>query len=297
MIFTVLAFTRLKSTTRVIVDCGYDTHSLLIFVVIYYAQMENQDRIIIEYRRYYHLVLRQQINESAPVNRQKSTRSATLQVAAMINICLNLIMLLILIFRTAHDEISIMSRLVLLFSFISLSFDHAVVALGAYIGESRTLKILSKLRCGFHAIAMPLLFLPISEVCTRVDLISKTTDNLTISISILLAAHEAMVWYKYDIHDLVLLDRRDSVVNTGLSFAGSLSYISGRGFKAFAPAILFNLFALYVGMYLLWNGFSGEFLFVSAMTTLVSNVLNKPFLQMLGETVLLGSILRTLMVL
>jgi len=270
------------------------------FRIIYrlsYAQMKNQDRIIIEYRRYYHLVLRQQIHESAHVSRQKSTRSATLQVAAMINICLNMIMLLLLLFRTPHGEISFISRLVLSFSFISLSFDHAVVALGAYIGESRTLKILSKLRCGFHAIAMPLLFLPITEACTRTNLISKTTDNITISVSILLAAHEAMVWYKYDIHNLVLLDRRDSAVNSGLSFAGSLSYISGRGFKAFAPAILFNFFALYLGMYLLWNGFSGHFLFVSATITLVSNVWNKPFLQMLGETVLLGGIFRTLRVL
>lgn len=261
-------------------------------------KMKNHDRTVIEYGRFYHLVLRQQSKESAHGGiRQNSKRFISLNVAAMINICLNMIMLLILLFRTAHDQLSFVSRVVLILSFVSLIFDHSVVALGSYIGESRLLQMLSKMRCGLHAIVMPLLFVPITEACTRTNLISQKGGNITTFISFILAAHEAIIWYKYDIHNLVLLDRRDSVVHTGLSFAGSLSYVSGRGFKAVAPAILLNLFALFVGMYSLWNGFWGKYLFTCALVTLLSNVLNDPFAQMFGETVLLSGIYRTLILL
>jgi hypothetical protein len=259
--------------------------------------MEDHDRIVIEYRRYYSSVVTQQTKESPHGIRQKSTRSTKLHVVTMINICFNVIMLLLLLFQTARDQISFTSRIILAVSFISLIFDNAVVALGAYIGTSRTLKLLSKLRCGLHAIGMPILFVPITEACTRSNMISHNSGNITTFVSFILAAHEAIVWYKYDIHDLVLMDRRESDVHIGLSFAGSLSYTSGRGFKAVAPAILLNLYALLVGMYLLWGGFGGEYLFMCALITFLSNAFNDPYAQMLGETVLLGGILRTLILL
>lgn len=223
----------------------------------------------------------------------------SLHISAFVNNVLNGIMLYVLLFRCPEKKISWFSKVIMAFMFISKCFDHTVVASGTYFGDGYTLKKLSKIRCGFHGLAMPLLFIPVTEVWTRSNSVTSRKGNLISLVATAFAFRKAFFWYNYDIQRLILVDRRDYTSHSGFCFAGSLSYVSGQGLMMAVPAILLVVFSSVVGLHLIYNDIhvAGWWILNSSLITFVTTFLQDPFAQVMGETILLAGILKTLMVL
>jgi hypothetical protein len=212
-------------------------------------------------------------------------------------VVLNFNLLLLSRFCRHRHETSSASHLILCLGFCSLIYDNFVVGFGSYFGESNRLRIMSKIRSLVHGVTMPLLFIPIFEVYARSSLISSSAGRIASLIAYAYATYEAIDWLKYDIQDLRLVDHRDSMKHSGLNFAGSLSYSSGKVVKMVVPAILVIFCSLGVGSQMMRNGLvAGKWMFASALFAFITSCVQIPFAQMFGESMLLAGIYKALMV-
>ena len=85
--------------------------------------------------------------------------------------------------------------------------------------------------------------------------------------------------------------------HSGLNFAGSLHYSSGKVVKMVVPAILVILCSLGVGSQMMRNGLvAGKWMFASALFAFITSGVQIPFAQMFGESMLLAGIYKALMV-
>ena len=208
----------------------------------------------------------------------------------MLNALLSLtLIVIILVFFGSHSLSSFWSAFCIMFSQLGLIYDNLVNALGKYIGEGQNLCLLSKVQFLFHAVGIPLLAIPVTEVgVSQGVVLGADTQFIMTSVALFWAAFELFRWLSYDKKDLKLVDLRCCKGHKAPYLAGTLAYTSGKFLELVLPCILLIFYELTVGCCILWNDLKpsliGLFLTTSALTTLLfSTIPGGPDIQLYGE--------------
>jgi hypothetical protein len=138
-------------------------------------------------------------------------------------------------------------------------------------------------------LSIPLLFLPIIEIASICGLFSAGAAKTISGLIAAFALHETFDWLRFDIQKMVLVDNRDSTTPSTRALPGTLWYSSGKVLKNIVPVATLQLFLLIMGS-ILWrrNVPAGPLMLVSGVSCLLSCSLQRPDVQALGETVMVG---------
>ena len=172
-------------------------------------------------------------------------------------------------------------RYSMIFSFVGMCYDNVISGLGRYIigkesdensssnrRRHQVLRNLTKGRYLFHAAVMPLIFLPMLEVCTFMDnnvitgaLHLKNHVNVVSTcfiVAILMALIECIDWLRYDSEKFVPIDQRYSTKNIQHHLAGTYKYTCPNVLKCVLPAIITTLLQIIVGLYITISSISSR---------------------------------------
>ena len=105
---------------------------------------------------------------------------------------------------------ALLSVLILEGSFLGLVIDNMINASGKYIGESLTLRRLTRVRLALHGLSIPSCFIPVIELGKRAKLFSNRVSNICMGIWLSYAFAEFIGWvFLYDINELKVVDNRN----------------------------------------------------------------------------------------
>ena len=105
---------------------------------------------------------------------------------------------------------ALLSVLILEGSFLGLVIDNMINASGKYIGESLTLRRLTRVRLALHGLSIPSCFIPVIELGKRAKLFSNRVSNIGMGIWLSYAFAEFIGWvFLYDINELKVVDNRN----------------------------------------------------------------------------------------
>jgi hypothetical protein len=227
--------------------------------------------------------------------REKASSQSKTQVtiwsgtyAHVFNIMMSLA--LITVFKVyGGSSLSTLSAFCTYFSQVGLIFDNIINAIGKFVGEGSTLRLLSKVRVLFHVVGIPLLAIPVTEVAVASNVLSAGTQHVISTLAMLLASVEFLKWSAYDIRKLKLVDLRSSKDHEGAYLAGTLAYTSGKFLELVLPAVFLVLYEMIIGCSIVHGGDQSMFrtgllLIVSAVATLLSCAIpGRPDIQLYGE--------------
>ena len=192
-------------------------------------------------------------------------------------------------FLRSQSAGSILCKAVMSATFLALIYDNMVMALGKYIGEGKILKKLSKARSVLHGLTIPMLFLPLVQSTSSVGLLTVNTTRILYSLIGIFATHEFIDWLRFDSEKMILVDNRDSVSSSVRQMAGTLMYSSGKVLKSVLPVVAVQLSLLILGPVLWRRGaVGGLYMFLSGSLCLFTCSLQRPGIQALGETGMMG---------
>ncbi len=200
---------------------------------------------------------------------------------------------------------------------LCLIYENGVTAMGRYIGEGKLLRVLNKNRFVLHAMAMPLLAIPVTEIAMRQSIYDVNTQT---RICVFLSGWSVIDLTKWNAfhhsHDFRLVDNRESKVNKGPYLPGTLAYTSDAFWEIVLPPVLLVLYEFLVGSAILakpafsfeicdttldqsldlapspsaristsWPPMSAVYLILSAVLTLCTSGMayGLPEIQLLGE--------------
>jgi hypothetical protein len=217
----------------------------------------------------------------------------------VINIVMSLA--LITVFQGySGSSLSTFSAFCTYFSQVGLIYDNIINAIGKFVGEGPTLRLLSKVRVLFHVVGIPLLAIPITEVAIACNVLSAGTHHIVSTLAMLLASFEFLKWSAYDVRHLKLVDLRSSKDHKGAYLAGTLAYTTGKVFELVLPAVLLVLYEMVIGCSIVHCGDpsmfrTGLLLIVSGVATLLSCAIpGRPDIQLYGENLHGGMIFSAL---
>ena len=174
-----------------------------------------------------------------------------------------------------------LTRYSMIFSFFGMFYDNVICGLGKYIvgkddendenshsNNNRRHQLLRKLTKGrylFHAAVMPLVFIPMLEVCTFMDNVNgmsmKNHVNVVSTCFIValgMAVMECIDWIRYDSNNFIPIDQRYSKHNIQHHLAGTYKYTCPNIIKCVVPAIITTLLQIIVGFYITISSISSS---------------------------------------
>jgi len=202
---------------------------------------------------------------------------------------------------------------------IGVVYDNLINGIGYRIfGEGKRLRFLSKIRYIMHAVGLPLLFIPITDLLllSTLENDDKKDDHYHLTyiakkifstMVYLFVTYEFLWWINYDKNKLLLVDLRQSPNHRGNHLSGTLTYKSPDKFlELVLPAILLVLYEIFTGCYLIYissnnidpenqntitgnTRIAGYMLLLSGIVTLLtSSIRGRPDIQLYGENFLVG---------
>jgi hypothetical protein len=211
----------------------------------------------------------------------------------LLNVLISLLLMVVFAVMSAESSHSLVSSFCMYFGQFGLIYDNGINALGKYIAQGDTLRKFSKPRFWLHAVGIPLLGIPITEIATVHGIYdpSSTTGPAIQTILLVYAFYEILHWSRYDINDLQLVDLRASTRHQGSYMSGTLAYTTSgnKKLELVLPVVLLVLYELVIGLLLLllWNDstcISGIGLVLSSTITLMtSSIRSRPDIQLFGE--------------
>ena len=184
---------------------------------------------------------------------------------------------------SAHPQIHEFTLLCMAFGLIGTIYDNVINAVTRYIIQPEDINInsndallqLHKLRFVWHAISMPLLAIPVTEMAARASLVD---DSTCLGVSALLGAMSLFEGYKTIMHmdiktDLKLVDNRNSKSDRSMSLLGVMSYTTTRPMEVVIPAVLLVLYETFVGGDLVLQSAASASSLVDFVTTASSPLL------------------------
>lgn len=195
-------------------------------------------------------------------------------------------------FVSRRSSSSSLTAACMMFGFCGLVLDNTINAFGKYLGEGRRLRLLTKVRLVFHGTSVPLLFLPILEAAKFHGLLSTKAATRMMPLCVLFSIYELWSWITYDSQKLQVVDNRDSLKHSVRYLAGTLAYTSGRVLQCVLPVAILSLAELGIGYMLVWKkpALAGRLLLSSGVASLVTCSIQRPDIQIYGETVTMGLI-------
>jgi hypothetical protein len=158
---------------------------------------------------------------------------------------------------SSHPQIHEFTLLCMAFSLTGTIYDNVINAVTRYIihpadtdnSDNDFLLQLHKLRFVWHAISMPLLAIPVTEMAARTSLFDEST---CFAASALFAVMSLFEGYKTFTHmdvatDLKLVDNRTSKSDRSMSLLGVMSYTTTRPMEVVIPAVLLVLYETLLG--------------------------------------------------
>jgi len=169
--------------------------------------------------------------------------------------------------------------------------DNAVRAVGSAVGEGAKLRRLSKINIVLSGVGVPMVTFPITEIATRYSLFSAKTRAVMNSAWFVFSIVELLKWVSFDSTKMKVVDKRSIKRHEGQQLAGTLSYTSGKILQCLLPVLALLLYQLGIGALMLISKrgvVAGWLLLFSGFLSVLSSSLNRPDIQMLGETFTLG---------
>ena len=199
--------------------------------------------------------------------------------------------------------------------FVGLAYDNVISGMGKYMitTNPKLLRVLTKYRFVIHSFCIPLFFIPITIVAYEHNLIiSSTTATAFVVGSITMSVMEAMYWINYDVTKFVVIDLSNAIKDKPSKVAGTISYTLPDKrdllYKVILPVIMWVTYSLIVGILLIWHRHddvgtdydeailmlqSGAMLGSLSLVALLTSVVNRSKIQLLGEIVSLGLLWKT----
>ena len=184
---------------------------------------------------------------------------------------------------SSHPQIHEFTLLCMAFSLTGTIYDNVINAVTRYIirptdtdnSSNDVLLQLHKLRFVWHAISMPLLAIPVTEIASRTSLIDEST---CLAVSAFSATMSLFEGYKTFMHmdvatDLKLVDNRNSKSDRSMSLLGVMSYTTTRPMEVVIPAVLLVLYETLLGGDLVLQSATSASSLVDFVTTASSPLL------------------------